>query len=240
MKRAQNPDQKDQRRKNILETARAIIARREYRSIKLQDVADELGLVKGTLYRYFPTKQDLFMELYREDLTDWLDEWAAIAPDWCAEKATKPKKGEPKKTGTKKDAQPASAELAKRITTTLAHRPGLARMIGGFHFEIEPDLSEQGLIEFKRFLRDFIAEAGTRIERLAPEFAGRGFRTALEIYVLIQGSASLAYPSERIRAVVSETPDLAAFKVDFEKLFRPLLERLLAGEPAQKPRAKTV
>jgi AcrR family transcriptional regulator len=238
MKRAQNPDQKDQRRKDILETARAIIARREYRSIKLQDVADELGLVKGTLYRYFPTKQDLFMELYREDLTDWLDEWAAI--DGNAEKAARSKKGEPKKSGTKKDATPASAELAKRITTTLARRPGLARMIGGFHFEIEPDLSDQGLIEFKRFLRDFIAETGTRIERLAPEFAERGFRTALEIYVLIQGSASLAYPSERICAVLSETPDLAAFKVDFAKLFRPLLERLLAEEPAKKPRAKTV
>ena len=240
MKRAQHPDQKDQRRKDILETARAMIGRREYRAIKLQDVADELGLVKGTLYRYFPTKQDLFMELYREDLAAWLDEWAAIDEGGIKAKAATSRKSGVKKNGAEKVARPASAELAKRITATLAHRPGLARMIGGFHFEIEPDLSEPGLIEFKRFLRDFIAEAGSRIERLAPEFAGRGFRTALEIYVLIQGSASLAYPSERIRAVVSETPDLAAFKVDFEKLFRPLLERLLAGEPAQKSRAKSI
>jgi AcrR family transcriptional regulator len=49
-----------QRREEILEVAAHTFARLGYPSTDLQVVADELGVGKGTLYRYFPTKHDLF------------------------------------------------------------------------------------------------------------------------------------------------------------------------------------
>jgi AcrR family transcriptional regulator len=48
------------RREQILTAATRVFARVGYRCADLQDVADDLGVGKGTLYRYFPTKEALF------------------------------------------------------------------------------------------------------------------------------------------------------------------------------------
>jgi AcrR family transcriptional regulator len=49
------------RQEEILEVATKIFASDSYQNADLQEVADELGVAKGTLYRYFPSKQELFL-----------------------------------------------------------------------------------------------------------------------------------------------------------------------------------
>jgi AcrR family transcriptional regulator len=49
------------RREEILAAAARIFARRGFTNTDLQVVADELGVGKGTIYRYFPAKRDLFL-----------------------------------------------------------------------------------------------------------------------------------------------------------------------------------
>lgn len=49
------------RQEEILEVATKIFASDGYQNADLQEVADELGVAKGTLYRYFPSKQELFL-----------------------------------------------------------------------------------------------------------------------------------------------------------------------------------
>ena len=49
------------RREEILAEATALFAREGYARAKVDDVALTLGLGKGTIYRYFPTKEKLFL-----------------------------------------------------------------------------------------------------------------------------------------------------------------------------------
>jgi AcrR family transcriptional regulator len=49
------------RTEEILDVAARLFASRGYRNTDLQVVADELRVGKGTIYRYFPTKRDLFL-----------------------------------------------------------------------------------------------------------------------------------------------------------------------------------
>jgi AcrR family transcriptional regulator len=49
------------RQEEILEVATRIFATDGYQSTDLQEVADVLGVAKGTLYRYFPSKKELFL-----------------------------------------------------------------------------------------------------------------------------------------------------------------------------------
>lgn len=51
----------ERRRAEILEAAARIFAERGFSQTDLQVVADRLGVGKGTLYRYFPTKRALFL-----------------------------------------------------------------------------------------------------------------------------------------------------------------------------------
>src|SRR5919201_2390241 len=48
-------------RQRILRAAEGIFARRDYHEVQMDDVVEASGVGKGTLYRYFPSKQDLFL-----------------------------------------------------------------------------------------------------------------------------------------------------------------------------------
>ncbi len=49
------------RREEILEVAIRMFADRGFSQTDLQEVADTLGVGKGTIYRYFPSKRELFL-----------------------------------------------------------------------------------------------------------------------------------------------------------------------------------
>lgn len=51
----------ERRREQILARASVVFAERGYPNTDVQDIADLLGISKGTIYRYFPTKERLFI-----------------------------------------------------------------------------------------------------------------------------------------------------------------------------------
>ena len=59
--RPKNESQTARRREEILHTAAHIFAERGYPHTDVQAVADALKIGKGTIYRYFPSKQELFL-----------------------------------------------------------------------------------------------------------------------------------------------------------------------------------
>ncbi|MFD7657955.1 TetR/AcrR family transcriptional regulator [Actinosynnema sp. NPDC059797] len=66
-------------RARIVEVARAVIASSE--ELKLNTIAKRAGVGQGTLYRHFPTREDLLAEVYRHDV----EELVAAAPVLLAE-----------------------------------------------------------------------------------------------------------------------------------------------------------
>jgi AcrR family transcriptional regulator len=51
----------ERRRDAILDTAAAVFAEHGYPGADVQFIADALGVAKGTVYRYFPSKEELFL-----------------------------------------------------------------------------------------------------------------------------------------------------------------------------------
>src|ERR1700733_1861586 len=66
-------------RARIVAAARAAIARGG--EVKLNAIARQAGVGQGTLYRHFPTREDLLAEVYREDV----GELVAAAPALLAD-----------------------------------------------------------------------------------------------------------------------------------------------------------
>jgi len=56
-----DPTLRERRCQQILEAAARLFAERGYAEADTQELADRLGVGKGTLYRYFPTKRELFL-----------------------------------------------------------------------------------------------------------------------------------------------------------------------------------
>jgi AcrR family transcriptional regulator len=54
------------RDREVLEAAAAVFARKGYAAATVQDVAEELGILKGSLYYYIRTKEDLLFRIIME------------------------------------------------------------------------------------------------------------------------------------------------------------------------------
>src|SRR5438132_5040549 len=55
-------------RDRILRAAETIFARRDYHEVQMDDVVEACGVGKGTVYRYFPSKQALYLAVMFEGI----------------------------------------------------------------------------------------------------------------------------------------------------------------------------
>jgi AcrR family transcriptional regulator len=67
----------DQRRKQILKCAVKIFAQSNYRAAKVADLADAAGVSEALIYRFFPSKKAIFLEILqhmsRRIIASWQD-----------------------------------------------------------------------------------------------------------------------------------------------------------------------
>lgn len=68
--RPEDPALKARRVGEILDAATAMFAKRGYGETQVQAIADELGIGNGTIYRYFPTKEKLFLAAVERGLNE--------------------------------------------------------------------------------------------------------------------------------------------------------------------------
>lgn len=69
--RARSAEQKALRRRVVLEVAETYFREVGYEAFSMAQLANKAGLVKGTLYLYFKTREELFLTLYEQSLTRW-------------------------------------------------------------------------------------------------------------------------------------------------------------------------
>lgn len=71
-----------ERRDQIVDAAMRHFAARGYRGARVEDIATEVGVAKGTVFLHFGNKEGLFMAAYREavsQLPAWLDAPGSVA-----------------------------------------------------------------------------------------------------------------------------------------------------------------
>ena len=70
--RARQPEQIEERRRAILATARDMLAESDFRDLSLNELARQAGFTKSNLYRYFGSMEEIFLEIYAEEVGQWL------------------------------------------------------------------------------------------------------------------------------------------------------------------------
>ena len=70
-KRARKPEQKRERRTEILSAAITLLRERPYNKINIADVARRAGMAKGTVFLYFRTREELFLSIASCEFDQW-------------------------------------------------------------------------------------------------------------------------------------------------------------------------
>ncbi len=175
-KQARDSEDKARRRHTIMAAARDLLAAQPYDRLTMAGVAEASGLAKGTLYLYFPSKEELFLAILAEgqiaaisDLERFLDELPEAPPDQLV---------------------PA---LAEAIADRFLADPLLVRLELLANEVLEANATEAAMLAHKGALMTALAEPTTKLRRalhLADD--AMAFRLLLHAKALHLGLASHA------------------------------------------------
>lgn len=73
---------KDARPQELLDAALALFVEKGFAATRSEEVATRAGVAKGTLYRYYPSKEELFKAMVRDNLSVHIAESAAQAAQY--------------------------------------------------------------------------------------------------------------------------------------------------------------
>lgn len=209
IQRAHRPEQKELRRKAILAGAAKLFRTCRYQDLRMADLAVQLGLGKGTLYLYFPTKEALFLAVLQAEMGAWF-------------------KGAEARLATLGTAAGSKA-VAEALVAELLDRPLLPSLQALVHGVLEQNVPRAEALAFARFLQDGVTRVGAALERAQPDLApGRGTEFLLRFYGLVIGSELMSSRPPAVKEALQD-PELQVFNFTFETVFSGAVADLLRG-----------
>ena len=208
--RARSPEAKDLRRTQLIDAAGQLFAKADFDAVTIAGVAERAGVAKGTAYLYFATKETLFLELVRQELTLWLEDLGV-------------------RLKRIRSAQPGRAVPAV-IAKSLAERHDLRRLLVLLHSVIEPKVDEAALRAFKWFLRDLLIAVSQLIASRIPGITQPNAATlVLQTHALVISLTPLASPPPVVARVMAQDASLQPLQIDFESFLASTLTTLVRG-----------
>lgn len=207
--RARQPEQKEQRREQILAATALLLDRDGFDKVSLNAIARESKTAKSNVYRYFESREDIFLQLLKEDWIAWIDR---------TEEELKPYHG-----SNDCDA------VAKVVTQAICESERMCQLISVLASVLENNLSEKSLYAFKiesvqlgmRLLGNMNAALpNIHSDKLMPAVQG--------LFALIAGLWPLGNPSPLVEKVM-ERPELAPFKMEFKVALGHSIQLMLRG-----------
>ena len=72
--RARNPEQQEERRREILAASYRLFKYQNFAEVSLNAIAREAKLTKPSIYLYFTTREEIFLEIFHESFQTWIDD----------------------------------------------------------------------------------------------------------------------------------------------------------------------
>jgi len=165
--RAMQAEDKQERHEAILDAAARLLLRSPERIASMADVADEAGLAKGTVYLYFPSKEELLLAVHERNIDGFFRALSArLARD------------EPVRIAD------VLALTHEHIVEPPLFLPLAARCFGLMGQSIPPEPA----LAFKQRMAERLTRAGAGLERHFPQLKpGAGLALLRHSYALILG-----------------------------------------------------
>ncbi len=202
--RARSADAKRQRETAILDVARRLAERDGTREVTLTGIAEEIGMHKSALLRYFETREQIFLRLTAAGWQDWSGDVRARLDAL---------------------ADPSPETVAAVLAATLVARPLFCDLLAQAPLNLERNVSIEAVREFKLAVLAEVALVSAAIARVAgldPAEAGDVMAAATSLAGALW---QMATPSGELALLYRSDPRMAHAVVDIE----PRLARTLAA-----------
>ncbi|MCF2533602.1 TetR/AcrR family transcriptional regulator [Yinghuangia soli] len=213
--RARNDEQREIRRRAILDTAAAMLAEMPVAQVTLNELSRRVGLAKSNVLRYFESREAVLLELLDVALREWLAELDAALASAVDPAAPATERG---------------TQVAEAVAASLAAKPVLCDLVSAQAAVLERNVSPQIAATYKRAALADVGILTALIRRHLPELDEKAAFDFVAAAVMITGAVwTHARPSAAMLAAYEADPELAALCLDFAPTLRDILEVQLAG-----------
>lgn len=211
-KRARTDEQRGERRRQILETAAAMLTEMPVARLSLNELSRRVGLAKSNVLRYFESREAVLLELLDVEVQQWLADLdsAIVAGD-----------GTPRERGDR---------LAAVLAESLARRPVLCDLTSAHAGVLERNVSTEVAIQHKLATRRSYERQARLFVRCLPELSLADAGHLAATATLITAAAwPYSQPPEAMLAAYAADPAVAAMRTDFTDLLRQTLAVTISG-----------
>ncbi|MBE1495316.1 AcrR family transcriptional regulator [Amycolatopsis lexingtonensis] len=216
--RARSAEQREERRRTILDTALAMLDEMPVADVSLNELSRRVGLAKSNVLRYFESREAVLLELLQGALRDWL---AEVADELAA--------------GVDRD-RPAGERgeaFAAVVARSLARRTVLCDLIGAQAGVLEHNVSVGVVVRFKQSALTSLESMADLLRRYVPEVGAEAASVCLMAMIMTGGLWTHCRPSPSALAAYEADPALAALHLELAPALQNGLAMLISGAMAR-------
>ncbi|WP_328654615.1 TetR/AcrR family transcriptional regulator [Micromonospora sp. NBC_00330] len=212
--RARSEEQREARRRAILETTSAMLDEMSVAEVTLNELSRRVGLAKTAVLRYFESREAVLLDLLDDRTTTWLaelDQELAHGVDLS------------------RSPMERAQQTADVLSRSLAAQTVLCDLFGAQGGVLEHNVSVEVVRRHKRAALGNLAVMADLVRRHLPELGDNAELFCLN--ALIMGGALSAYtsPPPSLLAVYESEPALAVHHVDLRTALRVAIITSLVG-----------
>ncbi len=200
VQRAREDWQKVERAQAILDAAESLLVEKRNTVPTVEQVARRVGVAKGTVYLYFPTKEAIFLAMFQTRCFAWCED-----------------------VMTRVVAQGEGLTAESMVDAILAYpqaNPIVLDLASYSAAHLQSDVQFDSVVAFKKGLNERLGAIGTVAETAVPDLAdGHGYRALVMSYAYLLGLWQVAEPSLVMKASHQEH-GADIFRFSFEERAR--------------------
>jgi AcrR family transcriptional regulator len=212
--RARSEEQREIRRRAILDTAAAMLNEMPVSDVKLNELSRRVGLAKSNVLRYFESREAVLLELLDDFLHQWLVELVEELDAGIDARATQ---------------EARAHQLAAILSRSLADRVVLCDLFGSQGGVLEHNVSIEVVKRHKRASLTKLTRMTELILHHLPELGDRAQLFCLMTLVSAGALASYVPPPPSLLAAYADEPELGVLHLDLGDALRVAITTSLLG-----------
>ncbi|MEU3293548.1 TetR family transcriptional regulator [Streptomyces longwoodensis] len=212
--RARTEEQREIRRRAILDTASAMLDEMPVAAVTLNELSRRVGLAKPNVLRYFESREAVLLELLDRFLQEWLTELSGELAAGVG--ADLPMPGR-------------AAAVAEILSSSLSRRKVLCELFGAQGSVLEHNVSVEVVARYKRASLERLTTMTDLIRGHLPELGDNATLFSLQTMVVAGAVSAFSTPPPSLRAAYEAEPDLARFHLELKDYLEQALTATLLG-----------
>ncbi len=120
---------KDKRKEEIIDACVKLYETRNFKNITIKDISELISVSRPSIYNYYQTKEEIFLELLGREYNLWIEELQDMI---------------------QKNDNITKEEFSRKMAQSIANRPKMLKLLSMNLYDIEENSRLEKLVEFKK------------------------------------------------------------------------------------------